>query len=229
MQRSLRSVMRATDFEYRHQRLVHQFIVGASVLTYLIDRDDVVWRFVRDSVTPHRLERLVFIVATVFIALGAGICTWARARSRLSTTSAGRTYRYLDQLRYLGELCYAIGLASLVPFAGFFILVGGEALRILRLILRDDEHGLNYRRHPMPEPSQLAVAEDIHFRWGKASRQEAVKWGILITMIVFVITLQDRHADVLAVASFILGNLLNVPLSRHSTDMVKYPADHEVR
>ena len=217
MQRSLRSVMRATDFEYRHQRLVHQFIVGASVLTYLIDRDDVVWRFVKDSVTPHKLECLVFIAATLFVALGAGICTWARARSRS-----------LLHLRYLGELCYAIGLASLVPLTGFFILVGGEALRILRLILRDDEHGLNYRRHPMPEPSQLAVAEDIHFRWGKASRQEAVKWGILITMIVFVITLQDRHADILAVASFILGNLLNVPLFRHLT-VAKYPADREVR
>src|SRR3974377_1333279 len=88
IQQSLCSAMMATDFEYRHERLVPQFIVGASVLTYLIDRDDVVWRFVRDSATPHRLERFVFIAAALFIALGAAICTWARARR--STTSAGR-------------------------------------------------------------------------------------------------------------------------------------------
>ena len=44
--------MKATDFECRHQTLVHQLIVGAAFLTYLIDREDVVWRFVKDSATP---------------------------------------------------------------------------------------------------------------------------------------------------------------------------------
>ena len=32
--------------------------------------------------------------------------------------------------RYLGELCYALGLGSLVPVGGFVILFGGEALRV---------------------------------------------------------------------------------------------------
>jgi hypothetical protein len=36
-------------------------------------------------------------------------------------------------------------------------------------------------------------------------------------MIVFVLTLQDRHADVLVVASFLLGLLLNVLWFRRST------------
>jgi len=201
--------MKATEFEYRHQRLVHQLIVGASVLIYLIDRDDVVWRFVKGSATPHRLERFVFIVATLFIAVGAGICTWTRARRP--------SYRSIDQ-RYLGHLCYAIGLASLVPLAGFVILVGGEALRILRLILRNHDRARNSRQHALPEPAELVppVVEEIHFRWGKAVQQEAVKWGILVTMIVFVITLEDRHADVLAAASFLLGNLLNIRMFGHS-------------
>jgi hypothetical protein len=37
----------------------------------------------------------------------------------------------------------------------------------------------------------------------------AVKWGILVTMIVFLTTLDDWPADVLAVGPFVLGNLLN--------------------
>ena len=53
--------MQATEFEYRHQALVHQFIVGAAFLTYFVDRDDIIWRFVKDSAALHRLERSFFI------------------------------------------------------------------------------------------------------------------------------------------------------------------------
>jgi hypothetical protein len=44
-----------------------------------------------------------------------------------------------------------------------------------------------------------------------AFRKEAVKWGILLTLIVFAITLQDRHADILAASSLLVGTLLNPP------------------
>jgi hypothetical protein len=33
--------MKATDFDYRHQTLVHQFIVAAAFLTYFVDREDI--------------------------------------------------------------------------------------------------------------------------------------------------------------------------------------------
>ena len=46
--------MKATDFEYRHQTLVHQLIVGAAFLTYLIDRDDIVWRLVKRNTSQSR-------------------------------------------------------------------------------------------------------------------------------------------------------------------------------
>jgi hypothetical protein len=36
--------MIATAFECRHQLLLHELIVGAAVLTYLIDPDDIIWR-----------------------------------------------------------------------------------------------------------------------------------------------------------------------------------------
>lgn len=210
--------MKATDFEYRHQTLVHQFIVAAAFLSYLIQRDDIVWRFVKDSATPRELERSLFIVATLSIAVGAGICTWALAYRRPERTAGVGPYRYLRHPRYLGDLLYAIGLGSLAPFSGFVILVGGEALRVSRLIRRVDDHAQNFQQHPLPTPISVAhaLAKELDLRWGEAFQQEAVKWGVFLTMIVFVITLKDRLAEILAAASFLVGLLLNAPLFSHS-------------
>lgn len=41
--------MQATEFEYRHPILVHQLIVAAAFGTYFIQRDDVVWQFVKNK------------------------------------------------------------------------------------------------------------------------------------------------------------------------------------
>jgi hypothetical protein len=196
--------MKATEFEYRHQALVHQFIVCAAFLTYFIDRDDIIWRFVKNSAAPHGLERSLFIVAIAFIAAGAGICTWARAYRR--STSTGR-----DSLRHplsLGDLLYAIGLGSLAPLSGFLVLVGGEAFRLFRLIQRADDHAQNAG----PPLSLFPAANERRLQWKSAFRQEAVKWGLLLTMIAFVMTLKDRVAEVLAIASLLVGLLFNVPI-----------------
>lgn len=119
--------MKATDFEYHHQTPVHQLIVGAAFLTYLLQPDDIVWWFVKDRPAPHALERTLFILAALLIGTGAVICTQARILQRENRR------RY-----YLGEFLYAIGLGSLAPIAGFVVLVVGEGARILRLLKRDD-------------------------------------------------------------------------------------------
>jgi hypothetical protein len=208
--------MNASDFEYRHQTLVHQLIVGAAFLTYLIDREDVVWRFVKDSATPHGRERLIFIIATLLIALGAAISTRARVHGTPKRSVGTEPHIFRSHPRYLGELCYAIGLGSLVPLAGFVVLVGGEALRVFRLLRRDAQNSLEPR---LSAPRSLALpgAEETNPSWRKAFRQEAVKWGILIAMIVFVITLKDGYAEFLVVASFLVGTSFNVPIVGHST------------
>jgi hypothetical protein len=177
--------MKATDFEYRHQIQIHNLLILAGVLTYLIDPDDIVWRFVRYSSAPRLWERALFIIATVLIAIGAILCTRARAFHRH---------------HYLGELVFALGFGSLLPIPGFIILVVGEAVRLFRLARREPQQ-------PSPAPAPA---------WGQAFRREAVKWGIVITMLVFVTTLKDRHADILAVSSFLIGLLLNAPLFRRS-------------
>ncbi len=115
------------------------------------------------------------------------------------------SYRHLHRSRYFGDFLYAIGLASLVPLWGFIILAAEEALRVFRLIQREDPRARNFRQHRLPAVSPLIppAAQESHSRLGKAFRQEAVKWGICLTMVVFVITLKDRLAEVLAAASFL--------------------------
>ena len=206
--------MKASDFEYRHQTLVHQFIVAAAFLTYFVDREDIVWRFVKDSSAPRGFERSCFIVATVFIVIGAAICTWARVYRRPESATGMESYRHLHRLRYFGDLLYTIGLASLAPLWGFILLVAGETLRIFRLALREDPRARNFLQHPLTSASPLLppAAQEFHSRLRKAFREEAVKWGLFLTMVVFVITLKDRLAEVLAGASFLIGLLLNAPI-----------------
>jgi hypothetical protein len=201
--------MKANNFEYGHQTLVHLMIVAVAFLTYLVDRDDIVWRFVKDSTAPRMWERSLFLIATLAIAVGAGICTWARALPERNISPGLGQNRDLRRPRYLGELSFAIGLASLAPLWGFVILVAGEALRLFRLMRREDDQA------PASSPPAKSNAQ-----WRTALRQEAGKWGMLLTMIVFVITLKDRLAEVLAAASLLTGLLLNAPFLSHSLNQV---------
>lgn len=196
------SLFKATELEYRHQTLMHQLIIGAAFVTYLVDREDVVWRLVKNTATPHALERFVFIVATIFIAVEVGFCTW------------GRVHRHT---RHLGDFCYAIGLGSPAPVGGLLILVVGELLRVSRLNTRIDNRPWNWRS---VISASVPLAEQIAPDWKTAFRLEATKWGILVAMAVFVITLEDRHVEVLALASFLVGMLLNDPALRHKRQAI---------
>jgi hypothetical protein len=70
---------------------------------------------------------------------------------------------------------------------------------------------------PAVSPLIPLAAKENHSRLGKAFRKEAVKWGLFLTMVVFVITLKDRLAEVLAAASFLIGLLLNAPIFSRAT------------
>lgn len=203
--------MKATEFEYRHQTLVHQLLVAAAVLTYLFDREDIVWRFVKDVPAPRNLERLVFLVATLFVAAGTVICTRALAFQTTIPSANSPSPPSLYRRQYLGDILFSIGLGSLLPLAGFLILVVGDALRVLRLTHRMS----GAVQDPHPSFSHAFTSPPATSRkpgWLPAFRRQAVKWGILVTMIVFNITLQDRHADILAAASFLVGLCLNAPI-----------------
>jgi len=207
--------LRATKFERDHPLLMHMLIVGAAFATYLYDRDDVVWRFIKNLGADTRpVERGLFLAAALLIGSGAYICTRTRAAGRTSPTTPGRASRSQsnDSLHYLGQLFYAIGLASLLPLAGFIILSVGEAVRLLRLTLASDQPS-NHETAPVESstesfpPNASMPANRISFAY--AARLEAVKWALFIAMIVYTITLRDRVADVMIVAGILCSMLVN--------------------
>jgi hypothetical protein len=191
-------LLKATDYEYNHPILIRLLIVGAAFLTYLIDRDDIVWRFIKNHGAQTRTwEHWLFLAATLLIGMGAYVCTAARlgvmyvrgpssGRQLLASSSQSR--------RNWGEFVYAVGLASLAPLSGYCLLVLGEAFRLLRLSLRNND------------APQL---KRIERNWPRAVRSETAKWGIFITMIVFTVTLKDRYAETLICTNVVAWGLFN--------------------
>jgi protein-S-isoprenylcysteine O-methyltransferase Ste14 len=202
------AAMKATEFEVRHQTLLHFLLVTAAFLSYLLQPDDMVWAFVKDSVQNRLLERSLFAVAALLMGVGAGICTWARVYSEtdLSGISArsriAGPYRYVRYPQQLGNFLFAVGLGSLAPLGGFLILVAGQALLIFRLIRRAETS--------TPAGDSLVPQPPVA-NWSQAVREQAGKWGLFLTMIIFTILLVDRVAEIFAVASALVWLLLNLP------------------
>ncbi len=214
---------RATRFEQRHGTLLRQLIVAAAFSTYLFDRDDIVWCFVRESEASRAWERLFFLLATILILFGAALATWARANKIAAGPDAlnvrDRPYHFIRYPEHLGDLLFTIGIASLAPLSGASLLVAGEALRLVRLIFRKEWLIRDAtRRDSLPggsEPRSLRLVPDQSGartpNWGQAFRHEAVRWGIFITMVVFTATLIDRLAEVMAGVCLLAAAFLNLP------------------
>lgn len=213
--------MKASEFEYRHQTLVHLLIVGAAFLTYLVDRDDIVWVLVRGRPDQYLLERELFGVAAALIGIGALLRTWAAAKPEAAWAGAAvrvrsdGPYRYVRYPRQLGNLLFSIGLAFLAPIAGFLLLVLGETLMAVRLIQHErqlrnrEESSAGEAWRSVGPISKDWTALRVQPSWGKAFRWESAKWGLFLTMIVFTVLLRDRVAEVLAGASFLVWAVLN--------------------
>jgi len=211
--------MMASEFEYRHQTLIHQLVVAAALFTYLFDPEDIVWRFVKDSASSRSLERALFIAATIAIALGAATLTWARAHGKPESSTRHASNRSPDRPLFLGDLLYALGIATLFPLSGFIVLVLGELLRVYRLHGFANHPSQRVEPQPVPTPAPVAPTHPnaSNPSWAKAIQKEAGKWGVLLTMIVFVITLTDRFAEYLIAAGFLVGLLLNAPAFNRSS------------
>jgi hypothetical protein len=175
--------VQATDFEYRHPTLVRHLLIAIAVSTYFFDKDNVVWRFIKESPARTELERGFFLIATFLIGAGAVLCTSARVHIRPERRG-----------QLIGEFVYTAGLSSLMPLSGCILLIVGEALRVLRL-------NRSLRGNAVQQPSG----------WGLALRREAAKWGIFVTMIAFTATLTDRLAEYLAAVSVVAWIALNLP------------------
>lgn len=180
--------MKASAFEQRHAMVLRSCIYAAAFGVYFFDRDDVVWRFIRDSPSRRLLEHTAFLAGTLVIGAGAYHCTRAEARADVPEGRNSGLW---------GEWLYAVGMSTLAPLWGCVILIAGESLRTLRLGSGDRPHDEN----------EIDVAPSS--RWSESLRRQAAKWGVTLTMVVFTITLVDRVADYGIVASVLVWIALN--------------------
>jgi hypothetical protein len=185
--------MRATDFEYRHQTLLHLVVVGLAFLTYTIQPDDIVWALVKNHTTARTLERLVFGTGTIMIVSAVALQTWVAAYQR---PDVAKSLPAFDLPYYFGRLLFAFGIGQLAPALGTTILLAGEIFLVLRLQARNRNSEFSLQKFAA--------------NWKAAFRKESSKWGLAVTMIVFTLTLKDRVAEILAVASFLLWVALNM-------------------
>ncbi|MGH9685187.1 MAG: methyltransferase family protein [Candidatus Acidiferrales bacterium] len=218
--------MKATEFEFRNRSLINLIHLWISFQVYSFDRVNVVWAFVPWN-TPRGqfVARLIFGFGAILIGLAAAIRTWAAAylRSEVVHDSdlhadnlvADGPYRHVRNPLYLGTFLLSVGLAFLASRIGAAILVVGAALRILRLIGREEadlgkQQGATYgefgRRVPRLLPSLLArvPASGLAPQWGQAFRGEAPMWGFFIMMTAFAVTLNDDVAGTLAGATLLV-------------------------
>jgi len=224
--------MKATYFEYRHQTLLHLLLVGLAVSAYFLNPDDIVWALVRHHSNGAFLEQIAFGAGTLVLLVCAVLETWASAYpdpgvpSRGPLHSCDGPYRYLQYPLLLSRLLFALVLGLLVPLPGTIALIGGEALLVYRLLLRDRDsatadRGRKYLSSvPLLFPSlhPRFPAHGSEARWGEAFRRAASKWGFAASMIVFTWTLRDRIAEIGGGVSFLIWFALNLPRFIRSQD-----------
>ncbi|MGO9323243.1 MAG: hypothetical protein ACLP07_01665 [Terracidiphilus sp.] len=189
--------MKATEFEFRHQTLLHLIVVGAAFSTYLVDPVDIVWAVVGHRPNARFLERLCFALATALIGAGALLCT-AAVESEPVKIQNGEQGSGIRPSGHIGSVLFSAGVASLAPFPGAVILLLGEFVLALRLILLERSWGREQ------DPSAASPTS-----WLGAIREESAKWGIFVTMVVFTWLLIDRVAEYLAIASLLMWAALN--------------------
>ncbi len=224
--------MKATEFEFRHRSLVSLLHFWLGFQAYSIDHMNVVWAFVPWN-TPRGalLARIVFAFGALLAGLGAAIRTWAAAYLRsdvvhdpklhAETLVADGPYRHVRNPLYLGLFLLSAGVGFLASRLGFLILVAVAAVRVLRLIGREEselekQQGASFREYCRRVPRLLpsvhprVPAAGLEPRWGQAFRGEAPMWGFFVTMLGFTITLQDNVAWTLAGATVLIWLLQKV-------------------
>lgn len=174
-------------FVLRHPFLIQSILVTLCWLSYLFDREDVVWRFIKGSPNSRLLEHLAFGLAAVCIAWAVLLGAWPGGNREV----AGQTPRSIRR-RSLGEILHAIGIASLLPVSGSIAFVCAESLRSIHYARLSIDASTSPPVAQATAPSQLGNHPICRILLRHIA-------GIcaFLSMLVFSITLSDRVADAL--------------------------------
>jgi protein-S-isoprenylcysteine O-methyltransferase Ste14 len=218
--------VKASEFEFHHRSILNLIHFWIAFQLYSVDHINIVWAFVHwNNPRGDFIARIVFGFATLLLGLAATVRTWAAAYLRTEvvhdtalhteTLVADGPYRHVRNPLYLGTFLMSVGLGFLASRSGFAVLAAGAAIRILRLIGREEaelekQQGERFRefcrRVPRIFPSLRPRIEAAGMKpqWRQAVRGEAFMWGFVLTMVGFTITLQDRVAEMLAGVTLVL-------------------------
>jgi hypothetical protein len=183
-------MQQTSTFEERHPFLLHCGILLAALLTYLFDREDVVWRFIKASPNARLLEHLCFGLATVVV----GAAIWLGAWPLNNNSAILRDDPQQIRRRCLGEILHAIGIGSLLPLSGFILLTCGESIRASRYAKLKMEALAKLRT--VPEGSR-PMQSDRQFWIVRLFLAQPGVCCAFLSMAVFSITLVDRLAEIL--------------------------------
>lgn len=218
--------MKATEFEFRHRSLLNLVHFWIAFQLYSVDHVNIVWAFVPwNNPRGDFIARTVFGLGALLVGVAASVRTWAAAYLRsdvvhdtalhTETLVADGPYRHVRNPLYLGTFLMSVGMGLLASRSGFLLLAVGAAIRILRLIGREEaelqkEQAERFREFCRRVPKLLPSlrpripAAGLKPQWGQALRGEAFMWGFFLTMAGFTITLQDRVAYILAGVTLLL-------------------------
>jgi protein-S-isoprenylcysteine O-methyltransferase Ste14 len=240
--------MRATNFEFHCRVWINMLIFGAGFLCYRFDRVNAAVALVRiltgpgmdmGSAEARRALQLTFAIAAALVTAAAAMRTWGSAYldTKVVHDSALRSerlvadgpYRYCRNPLYFGNILGAAGIGLMASRTGWFVLVAGMILFVLRLIGREESglleaQGDIYRAYltavprlwPALRPRLPASVRTA--QWEQAWAGEAGFWIAAVAAIGYAATLDLRLFFGIAGISFALYASIRVVLKRQRRD-----------
>jgi protein-S-isoprenylcysteine O-methyltransferase Ste14 len=207
----------ATEFEFRRRFWFIFGIIWLGFFLYSVDHENVSMALSRlvlphADVTSARFGRIItafFALATLIVALGALVRSWAESYLHSSIVHdaalhgeqlvADGPYRYVRNPLYLGNLFLALGLGFLASRSGFLVIAFGMWIFVYRLILREEatlleSQGESYRRYWAAVPRFLPAltprvpASGAKPNWRDGFSGEFFMWAGVAAMAVYTVT-----------------------------------------
>ncbi len=217
--------MRATGFEFRNRFWVISALFFAAFGLYGVDHRNAAQMFARLLGQDTRFGvQFVFAIGALLAFLAAWIRTWASAYLHSSVVKdadlhtdrlvADGPYRHLRNPLYLGTVLLGISFGLIASPTGFFVLVIGLTLFVLRLIGREEAEleavqGAAYRRYVRAVPGLFPAfeprvdASGARPQWRQAFFGEAMMWIFGLGCALFAVTLNQWILYAFVVAGFI--------------------------
>jgi protein-S-isoprenylcysteine O-methyltransferase Ste14 len=223
--------MRATQFEFKYRFWIFGLIFFLGFSLYSVDHvnagEAILHLFVPaldpNSAQGNNWMRLIFGIATLFIAGAAMYRIWATAwlqtevvhdmRQHSDRIVADGPYRHSRNPLYFANLFLALGCGFMASRLGLLFMVLAMTLFDHRLILREEaslreSQGDEYLRYlaavPRLFPSLRPRLEPsgVRPRWGQAFLGESMFWMFALGSLFFAITLNMKVAAPLFALSY---------------------------